>query len=91
MGNFKGAMELLKKQLAITNFQPMKEAFIDSFTLSKLKFATMPHLPASDYQMRMKGGVPLAVITLESLNTVFAKGLELTTQGKFAEALAEFR
>jgi len=49
IGNFKSAMELLKKQLAIHNFQPMKEAFIDSFTLSKIKFGTLPHLPAQEY------------------------------------------
>ena len=49
LGHFKPAMEILRKQLAIHNFQPLKEAFIDSYSLSKVKYATLPHLPPQEY------------------------------------------
>jgi hypothetical protein len=37
VGDFPKAMELLKKQLAIENFEPMRQLFIDVFTLNKMK------------------------------------------------------
>jgi len=36
-GDFQKAMELLKKQVAVTNFEPLKQLFVDVHTLSKLK------------------------------------------------------
>jgi len=37
-GDFQKALELLKKQLAIGNFEPLKQIFVDVHSLSKMKF-----------------------------------------------------
>ena len=36
-GDFVKALELLKKQLGVTNFEPLKQLFVDLHTLSKMK------------------------------------------------------
>ena len=51
-GDFTKALELLKKQLGINTYQPLKQAFIDIHTLTKMKMQTMPHLQPLDYQLR---------------------------------------
>ena len=43
VGDFGKGLELLKKQLAIGNFDPLKSLFVDLHTLSKLKEQTLPH------------------------------------------------
>jgi hypothetical protein len=35
LGNFPKALEILKKQLAVSNFNPLKQIFVDTYTLSK--------------------------------------------------------
>jgi hypothetical protein len=35
LGNFPKALELLKKQLAVSDFSPLKQIFVDTHTLSK--------------------------------------------------------
>jgi Coatomer (COPI) alpha subunit C-terminus len=37
LGDFPKALELLRKQLAITSFEPLKQIFVDVYTLNKLK------------------------------------------------------
>jgi hypothetical protein len=36
-GDFPKAIELLKKQIALTNCDPLKQLFVDIYTLNKLK------------------------------------------------------
>jgi Coatomer (COPI) alpha subunit C-terminus len=48
-GDFQKALELLKKQLAISNFDPLKQLFVDVFTLSKIKIQTLPHANPMTY------------------------------------------
>ena len=44
-GNFQKGLELLQKSIAVKNFDPLKQLFIDTFTLSKVKLQTLPHGP----------------------------------------------
>lgn len=37
----------MKKQLAIGSFDPLKQLFVDVYTLSKMKIHTLPHLQPS--------------------------------------------
>jgi hypothetical protein len=37
IGDYQKALELLKKQLAVTNFEPLRQLFVDVYTLSKMK------------------------------------------------------
>lgn len=41
--------------------------------------------------MREKGGIPISVVTLASLNQIYKRGLDFTTGGKFQEALDAFK
>lgn len=43
VGDFGKALELLRKQLAIENFEPLKSLFVDLHTLSKVRVQTLPH------------------------------------------------
>jgi len=36
-GDFTRAMELLKTQLAVSNFAPLKQLFVDTLTLGRVK------------------------------------------------------
>ncbi len=36
-GNFDKALELLGKSIALANYEPLKQLFIDTYTLSKMK------------------------------------------------------
>lgn len=51
-GEFSKALELLRKQLGITNYAPFRQLFVDIHTLAKMKLHTMPHTPPMDYTMR---------------------------------------
>ncbi len=37
IGDFPRALELLRKQLALANFEPLKNLFVDAYTLSRMK------------------------------------------------------
>ena len=51
-GEFTKALELLRKQLGISDFSPFKQAFVDIHSLSRLKLQTAPHSNPLNYQMR---------------------------------------
>jgi coatomer protein complex subunit alpha (xenin) len=91
IGDFGKALELLKKQLAIGNFEPLKTLFVDLHTLSKLKFTTLPHTSPLSYQLRGANNMPSVVMTLNSLMVKYNKGIDLTTKGEFGLALDSFR
>lgn len=91
-GDFGKAMEILKKQLAISNFGPMKQIFVDVFTLGKFKIQTLPHILPQDYQLRTNGGLsPFIAINLQNIKHILNTGIESTTKGDFNSALDTFR
>lgn len=65
-GDFSKALILLKKQLGVCNFEPLKSIFVDAHTLTCFKAQTMPHLPGDAYQLRLPSQ-PLPVLTLKTL------------------------
>ena len=89
-GEFSKAMILLKKQLGVSNFEPLRQIFIDVHTLSKMKFASLPHSSPTDYQLRFIDQ-PVVPINLNTLKQLFAKGKNLVSGGKFDQALVIFR
>lgn len=48
-GEFGKAMVLLKKQLGVANFEPLRPIFVDVHTLSKMKLASLPHSPPTEF------------------------------------------
>jgi len=81
---------LLKKQLAIGNFDPLKPLFVDLHSLAKLKVQTLPHIAPLPYALRA-GGLPTVIFNLSSLTAKYNRGIELTTVGEFGKALDAFR
>lgn len=90
-GDFVKAMELLKKQLAIADFEPLKKLFVDVYTLGKVKLQTLPHTAPLDFHLRTKSAFPLVAVTLPVLQSKYTTGIELTTKGEFSQALDVFR
>ena len=82
-GNFQKGLELLSKQIAVVNFDPLKQLFVDTHTLAKVKLQTLPHGPAIDLQLKQTGSMPLLPITLTSVEAKIARGVELTTKADF--------
>ena len=64
VGDFSKALELLKKQIALTNYDPLKPLFVDVYTLSKMKIQTLPHTGNINYQLRISKGLPQVAISL---------------------------
>jgi coatomer protein complex subunit alpha (xenin) len=89
-GEFSKALELLRKQLGITEFGAFRQIFVDIYTLSKVKLQTLPHTSSMDYQMRFIDQ-PIVHINLATLQRMFSKGKEMTTQGDFVGAIVAFR
>lgn len=48
-GDFEKALELLKNQLGVVNFEPLKQLFVDAYTLRNVKLAALPHGSIVDY------------------------------------------
>ena len=45
-GDFRKALELLKNQIGLSNFAPLKQLFVDSYTLTKARIQPLPHGPS---------------------------------------------
>ena len=89
-GEFQKAIELLQKQLGIHSFDVFKQPFIDTYTMNKMKYQSMPHSQPLDYQLRFIDK-PIVTITKSTLQKLFSKGIELTTKGDFSSAILVFR
>lgn len=91
MGDFSKAMSLLKCQISVGDFAPLKQLFVDTMTLNRVKLQTMPHGPYLDMKLKTTASMPLLPVSLQSLEERFAKGIDLTTKGDFGASLAMFR
>ena len=90
-GDFQKAMELLRSQISVGNFAPLKQLFVDTLTLSRVKMQALPHGPQTDMQLKTSATVPLLPVSIRSLEDKMAKGIDLTTKGDFVASLATFR
>ena len=84
VGDFPKALDLLKKQLAVGNFDPLKQLFVDVYTLAKMKIHTLPHTNPLTYQLRGAHNLPQVVLSLNTLQAKYNKGIDLTTKGEFS-------
>lgn len=90
-GDFEKGLELLKSQLSVANFGPLKQLFVDAYTLNKVKLKTLPHGPALDLKVKTSGLMPLLPVTVASMEQRMANGIGLTTKGDFEGALRCFQ
>lgn len=89
-GEFTKALELLRKQLGITQYASFRQLFVDIYTLSKVKMHTLPHSSPLDYRLRFVDQ-PIVCLTLQMLQKMFTKGKQMTTDGNFEGAIVAFR
>jgi len=73
----------LAKSIAVTNFEPLKQLFVDTHTLSKMKLQTLPHGPAFDVQLKSSGSMPVLPVNVNTIEEKIAMGIELTTKADF--------
>ena len=90
-GEFEKGLELLKNQLSIVNFAPLKQLFVDTYTLNKFKLKTLPHGPDWDLKLKTSGMMPLLPVTVQSMEQRMIAGRNMTTKGEFEPALRQFQ
>ncbi|KAK4802969.1 hypothetical protein SAY86_001172 [Trapa natans] len=98
-GNFDTAMRLLKRQLGIQNFGPLKPLFLDLLTGSHSylrAFSSVPVLSLavergwSESNSPNVRGPPALICSFPQLEEKLRAGYRATTAGKFSEALRVF-
>lgn len=97
-GSFETAARLLHDQVGVTSFGPFKNLFLQSFARGRSVFQALPCLPAMyGYPQRnwkdagLKSGLPAVGLKLADLIQRLQLCYQLTTSGKFEEAVERFR
>uniref|UniRef100_A0A674HAY1 Coatomer subunit alpha n=1 Tax=Taeniopygia guttata TaxID=59729 RepID=A0A674HAY1_TAEGU len=97
-GSFETAMRLLHDQVGVTNFGPYKQLFLQTFSRGRTTFQALPSLPAMyGYPHRnwkeagLKNALPAVGLKLNDLIQRLQLCYQLTTAGKFEEAVEKFR
>jgi hypothetical protein len=92
VGNFKDALQLLKKQIGLSNPRPLRSVFAFIQTNSKISLPSLPKFPSISAILRTSDGSnPFGIISLEFLKKVYKEGFNETTKGNFKSALLSFQ
>ncbi|XP_058556945.1 coatomer subunit alpha [Neofelis nebulosa] len=97
-GSFETAMRLLHDQVGVTQFGPYKQLFLQTYARGRTTYQALPCLPSMyGYPNRnwkdagLKNGVPAVGLRLNDLIQRLQLCYQLTTVGKFEEAVEKFR
>jgi len=97
-GNVESACRLLHDQVGVVDFSPYKQHFLSTFTRSRTMFLclanspSIPHHPQSNWKdAGPKSGLPAVGLKLSDLVSRLQSAYQLTTSGKFTEAVSTFR
>ncbi|NXM92984.1 COPA protein, partial [Sylvia borin] len=97
-GSFETAMRLLHDQVGVTNFGPYKQLFMQTFSRGRTTFQALPSLPAlygfphrNWKEASPKNALPAVGLKLTELIQRLQLCYQLTTAGKFEEAVEKFR
>ncbi|KFM76440.1 Coatomer subunit alpha, partial [Stegodyphus mimosarum] len=97
-GSFETAFRLLHDQIGVVNFEPFKQLFMISFARSHTSFQGLSAIPPlNGFILRnwneagIKNGVPAIGSKLNTLIERLQSCYQLTTSGKFQEAIERFR
>ncbi|XP_022185613.1 coatomer subunit alpha [Nilaparvata lugens] len=97
-GSFDTAFRLLHDQLGITQFKPYKPLFMNAFDRSRTSYSTFAGLPSLfGYPARnwkeatSKSALPTIPYKLSDLINQLQACYQLTTAGRFGEAIEKFR
>ncbi|XP_032477387.1 coatomer subunit alpha isoform X3 [Phocoena sinus] len=97
-GSFETAMRLLHDQVGVTQFGPYKQLFLQTYARGRTTYQALPCLPSMyGYPNRnwkdagLKNGLPAVGLKLNDLIQRLQLCYQLTTVGKFEEAVEKFR
>jgi coatomer subunit alpha len=97
-GSFETAMRLLNDQVGIVDFTEYKTIFLQTYARSRTTFSALPSLTSlyaypsrNPNNQNPKNVLPAIGLKLNDLIQRLQKSYELTTNGKFAEAVETFR
>ena len=97
-GSFESACRLLHDQVGVVNFDPYKTHFMANYARSKTAFMALPLLPSltgypqSNWkEAGPKQGLPAVGFKLNDLVQRLQSCYQLTTAGKFGDAIDKFR
>lgn len=93
-GQFEIAFRLLNEQVGIVNFEPYSETFLAMFASARMTFGALPsvpplvcHLHRNWKEASGKDLLPVIAVKLNDLVTALQQCYQLTTAGKFTEAV----
>lgn len=96
-GSFESAFRLLNEQIGVVNFKPFKTLFLHNYLASTTSFKGMPNVkslkayPLRNYtEKNPKNSRPALGIKLNELVLRLQTGYQLTTTGKFTDAIQAF-
>nr|CAH8870640.1 unnamed protein product [Trichobilharzia regenti] len=97
-GNWVNAMRLLNAQVGVVNFEPYRTLFMNLYSASRSLGLGLPLIPSQFlYPQRNwkkispTSAAPAPVINLSELITRLQTAYQLTTKGKFQDAINRFR
>uniref|UniRef100_A0A8C1X560 Coatomer protein complex, subunit alpha n=1 Tax=Cyprinus carpio TaxID=7962 RepID=A0A8C1X560_CYPCA len=97
-GSFETAMRLLHDQVGVVQFGPYKQLFMQTLSRGRTCYLGLPSLPClHSYPQRnwkdsgVKGGLPAVGLRLSDLISRLQQCYQLTTAGRFEEAVDRFR
>ncbi|CAH8615494.1 unnamed protein product [Heterobilharzia americana] len=97
-GNWVNAMRLLNAQVGVVNFEPYRSLFMNMYSASRSVGLGLPFTPSQFlYPQRNwkkvspTSALPAPVISLSELITRLQTAYQLTTKGKFQDAINRFR
>lgn len=93
-GSFDSAARLLNEQLGVINFEPYKQIFMSAFARGRSATPGLPSTPSLFFYPHRnwkdagaKGGLPAVGLKLNDLIQRLQTAYQLTTGGKFADAV----
>ncbi|XP_028028103.1 coatomer subunit alpha isoform X2 [Bombyx mandarina] len=93
-GQFEAAMRLLNEQVGIVNFAPYESVFAEMFAHARVTFGALPSLPALTAYLHRnwkeatgKDLLPVITLKLSDLVSQLQQSYQLTTAGRFPEAI----
>uniref|UniRef100_A0A8B9L4E3 Coatomer alpha subunit C-terminal domain-containing protein n=1 Tax=Astyanax mexicanus TaxID=7994 RepID=A0A8B9L4E3_ASTMX len=97
-GSFETAMRLLHDQVGVVQFGPYKQLFLQTFSRGRTCYLGLPSLPCLQGNPQrnwkdcgLKGGLPAVGLRLADLIARLQQCYQLTTAGRFEEAVERFR
>ena len=97
-GNVESACRLLHDQVGVVDFTQYKQHFLSTFSRSSTAYSALPSLPSLPQYPQSnwkeagpRSGLPAVGLKLADLVSRLQSAYQLTTGGKFTEAIASFR